>query len=378
MMSTNELPTPQLASDNYREIIGRNIVKILDATSCSQNDLAKKLQEFGLNVNQGNVSKYINKKIKIQLSVIIAICEIFNVSIYDLSSENFEFHNSSITTDPSAIEKVNPNDSNLVIPKLGRKFITNPEDEDFEGYLQKYHCYFFPTLSKEKELLTGKLELYPGTTCCEATFSLKTNRKKHGKPIYKYYTGCAIISKAVEACYILLSSPKEGEICLINIRHFSIRHQELECRMAEVITNGAGERHFPTIHRMLLSCEPIKNEHLLYLSPHLHLNSSDIRIKKEYLENLGTVSKEYQDLIEHLTHKISPVEIYDFKEDYVISNAKQFLSKEDTRLFLSTLRECSYKVRYNKVSNKLDETVRELLLSLGYYADKESNAKHEE
>ena len=198
---------------------------------------------------------------------------------------------------------------------------------------------------------------------------LNTNKKKHGKTVYKYYTGCAIISKAVESCYIVLSSPKEGEICIINLRHFFIRHQDLDCRMAEVITNGAGECHFPTVHRMLLSRVPIKEEHLQYITPHLHLNSSDIHIKKEDLKKLEIETESYKDLIEHLLHRIKPIEIYDFKEDYVISNAKQFLSKEETRLFLSAVRNNSYKVRYNKVSNKLDETVRELLLSLGYYDD---------
>lgn len=197
----------------------------------------------------------------------------------------------------------------------------------------------------------------------------KNQQKRNGNAVYKYYTGCAIISKAVEAFYIILSSPKEGEICIINLRHFFIRHQDLDCRMAEVITNGAGERHFPTVHRMLLSRESIKKEHLQYLIPHLHLNSSDIHIKKEDLEKLKKESKTYKDLIEHLLYKITPIEIYDFKEDYVISNAKQFLSKDETRQFLSIIRNNSYKTRYNKVSNKVDEIVRELLISLGYYTD---------
>ena len=140
--------------------------------------------------------------------------------------------------------------------------------------------------------------------------------------------------------------------------------------MTEVITNSAGERHFPTIHRMLLSRIPIKEEHLPYLIPHLHLNSNNIHIKKEEIEKMKAESETYKTLIEHLLYQINSVEIFDLKEDYIISNAKQFLSKDETRFFLSTIRDKAYKVRYNKVSNKLDETIYELLLSLGYYNDK--------
>ena len=143
--------------------------------------------------------------------------------------------------------------------------------------------------------------------------------------------------------------------------------------MAEVITNGAGERHFPTVHRMLLSRSPIKDEHLPYLTPHLHLNSSNIFIKKEDLETLENKSVHHKDLIEHLLHRVAPIPTYEFKEDYVISNAGQFLTKDETRIFLSEIRDKAQKTRYNKVSNKLDETVRDLLLSLGYYTDTEGN-----
>lgn len=368
-MCTNELKSPKMASDEYAKIIAENLKKLIEATDYSQNSLSLKLKELGLDVNQGTISKYINGLSNVQLSVIIKLCDIFQISISDLADQNFEYNNYSITTNKTYSEKDNARNSGLIIPNLGKKFITNPQDEDFRGYLQKYYCYFFPTLSQEKEILIGELELSEGLSYCEATLSLKTNKKRNGNAVYKYYTGCAIISKAVEAFYIILSSPKEGEICIINLRHFFIRHQDLDCRMAEVITNGAGERHFPTVHRMLLSRESIKKEHLQYLIPHLHLNSSDIHIKKEDLEKLKKESKTYKDLIEHLLYKITPIEIYDFKEDYVISNAKQFLSKDETRQFLSIIRNNSYKTRYNKVSNKVDEIVRELLISLGYYTD---------
>ena len=169
---------------------------------------------------------------------------------------------------------------------------------------------------------------------------------------------------------------ENGIRCLTeNPFDFFIRHQTLDCRMAEVLTTSAGERHFPTIHRMLLSRTPIKEEHIPHIIPHLYLNSSNISINKDEIQKLAEHSLQYQNLIEHLLHNVTPVEAYNLKEDYVLSNASQFLSsKEETRLFLSELRNASHKMRYNKVSNKLDETVRELLLSLGYYKNPDKEA----
>ena len=67
-----------------------------------------------------------------------------------------------------------------------------------------------------------------------------------------------------------------------------------------------------------------------------------------------------------------------FKEDYVRSNAQRYLQvekqedKKEVRLFMSAVRNGSYKIRYNKVSNKVDQYVHDLLVSLGYYAKTES------
>ena len=364
-MNTKSLPTPEEASVKYTSIITENLKKLLKATGYSQNRLSQLLEEHGLNLNQGTLSKYINDNSKIQLSVVVKICEIFDISISDLVDEHFQYESRVISLEEL---KMNSEDSNLVISKLGEKFITNPKNEYFRGYLQDYYCYFYPTLSGEEKLLTGILKLKGDSFYCEAELRLDTNLTIEGRKVYKHYTGCAVISKAVQSVYIILSSPEDGELCFINLRYFFIRHQTLDCRMAEVLTTSAGERHFPTIHRMLLSRTPIAEEHLRNIIPHLYLNSSSINIRKDEIQKLAEHSQQYKNLIEHLIHSVTPTEVYNLKEDFVLSNANQILaSKEEARLFLSELRKMSLKMRYNKVSNKLDETVRELLLSLGYY-----------
>lgn len=364
-MDNFTIPTPKQLNKEYSAIIGRNLKKIIDSSEYTQNGLVDKLKDLGVQINQGTLSKIINGKADIQLSVVIKLCDILKISISDLSSENFQYHVSSASADSLESEKRTDKFSS----KAESKFITDPENQNFRGYLQKYYCYFYPTLSGENELLSGELELHPNGSYCHASFKLNTNKQINGKPIYKIYTGCAIISTSVDSCYVLLISSEEGELCLINFRHFYIRHQFLDCRMAEVITNGAGDQHYPTIHRMLLSRAPIKKEHLTLISPHLHLNNSTIQINADSLNNLSNESPQYSTLVEHLTHKIKCTSMYSFKENYVVSNAEQLLSKDEARIFLLKLRDNAFKVRYNKISNKVDESVRKTLRALGYYED---------
>ena len=365
-MNTEDYKTPKDASEEMEEIIIQNLRKIVALPRYSQHKLVELFAQRGLTVNQGTLSKYVNGTEHVQLSVIVKLCEILEISITDIVSPQFDCDRLYTMSESTKIKQ-----EELLVKyvqlQLGGKFILNPKDRQFQGYMQSYFCYFFPTLSNEDRILEGKMELEDKGAYCGVEFHLKTNKTRNGESVWKHYNGCAIISRAVEACYVILSSADEGEVCMINFRHFFIRHQELDCRMAETLTTGAGERHFPTVHRMLISREEIKPEHIRCILPHMHLNSNTIQIEKEKIESLA--AEEYSELIEHLIGKIKPIEVYNMKEDYVVSNAGQFLSKGDARNFLSIVWGNSLGVRYNKVSNKVDENVRGLLLSYGYYGE---------
>lgn len=364
--------SPVDMSAMYRSRIVKNLEKLMTATKTSQNALAQQLSDSGLRINQGTISKYLKGELDIQLSVIIKICEIFKIPIEELVSDSYLYKEREIIIDQEQVTAVRQEKTGLFIPELGNKFITDPDDLDFNGYLQTYHVYFFPTLSSEERILTGTLTLAKDGNVCAASLLLNTNRKNRDGAIYKTYSGCALISTSVHAMYIILSSPEEGELCLINLRHFFIRHQKLNCRMAEVITNAAGETHAPTVHRMLLSREEIREADIESIKSQLHLNSNDILISEAELGAFAERSQDHADLVEHLTKVVRPVSLYSFKEDFVRSNAMQFLTKEAVLQTLSEIRNHSYKMRYNKVSSRVDETVHNMLRYLGYYQDQEA------
>ena len=368
--------TPKELSRIYNDRVVENIKKLLVSQKISQNALVDILRNHGLDMNQGTLSKYLSGTAEVQFSVIVKICEVFDISITDFVSERFLYLDMDISTDKQVVEEsleqADPKDTVLYIPKLGNKFISNSDDLDFRGWVQSYWIYFFPTLSNVQEVLKGRLVLSKSEVSgvCEACLTLDTNHtNRDGTPIVKKYTGCAIISTSVHSLYIILSSEEEGELCMLNMRHFFIRHQNLDCRMASVLTNSAGEGHVPTVHRALISREDIRDKDLALILPQLHLNSSDIVIRESALKELSEKSEEYGKLVDHLTHLVEAERVFFFKEDYVRSNAFQFLKdKKYTCVFMSEVRDLAYKMRYNKVSNKVDENIHTLLRNLGYYA----------
>lgn len=339
----------------------------------SQNKLAATLKENGLNIQQSTISKYVNGEIPIPLSVIILLCRHYKWRIEDFASEDFTPNLSGISTDPQEIRSLSDKDAVLLIPHLGEKFISDAKDKHFRGYLQKYHCYFYPTISREERIIHAELTLREDADSahiCIANLTIKNTQVFNQNAIVKEYSGCAVISDAVDGMYILLSSPSEGEICMINLRHFFIRHQNLDCRMAMAITNSAGQSHAPTVHRMLLSRCEIRPEHLEELKPVLLLNNNHILISKEDMEKLSQAHQEYLPLIQHITapETAQSHTFYRLRESYMHANAIQFLGcKRLANEFVLAARRLSLADRYNKISNKVDETVHALLLERGYF-----------
>ena len=216
--------------------------------------------------------------------------------------------------------------------------------------------------------MTGTLTLEACGSVCEARLELNTGKIANGAPVKKHYRGRVVISTAIDAVYILLSSAVEGDLSIISFRHFHLPHRPLDCRIAAVLTNEPGEFHSPTMYRMFLSRMPLKPEHLPLILPHLKLNTGSIEIQKANFERLMRNEPEYANLMNTLT-MIPAAETYHWTEDYVLGVATHFLRKEDIPLFLTRIREISTNSNFNKASRRANSHARKLLLSLGYYQD---------
>lgn len=357
---------PKELNAAYEDAIRRNLDALMRAEKLSQSQLSAKLAERGLDLSQGNLSLILSGKKHIPLSLVVHLCGLFQISLEDLTDENF----GGARLAAAQMPQVYSDDLLNLLPSLGDSFITDPAAPEFQGYLQTYHFYMQPTLSYETRLLTGTMTLEACGTVCEASLDLNTGKIASGKPLHKHYRGRVIIAKAIDAVYILLASSIEGDFSIISFRHFHLPHQPLDCRVAAVLTNEAGEFHSPTMHRMFLSRMPIQPEHLPLLMPHLQLNGSAVTIPAEKLDRLCRNRPKYAELLTALS-MIPPSPTYYWTEDYVVGVAKHFLPKEEIPIFLTRVREITNHATSNKASRRANTLVRNLLLSLGYYHDYE-------
>ena len=104
--------------------------------------------------------------------------------------------------------------------------------------------------------------------------------------------------------------------------------------------------------------------------PLLRLNSSDIIINREGMDVLKQKGNIPKDIIEQLEKECRPQEFYIFKENYFRSVLELRLPKIERKKikeYIAKVREQSFSYKFNKVSKKLDDNIRQLLMTLGYY-----------
>lgn len=356
---------PKELNLQYENAIRSKLDALMRARDYSQNRLAAILKERGLDIGQGNLSLILSGSRHFPLSLVVHLCDIFDISLADLVDENFGGARQVGTGGPKG--QVYSNDLLQLVPYLGDAFLTDPSRPEFQGYLQTYYVYMRPTLSFVKKLQTGILTLKASGAVCEATLQIHCDEKVEGECVCKVYTGRAMISTTVDAVYVLLTSPIEGDLSVISFRHSHRPHQPLNCRIASVLTNSAGEFHAPTVLRMFLSRVPIAEEHHPLLIPHLYLNERDITIKADRLAELQQEHSEYGPLIDFLT-QIPPTSTYYWSEESVMGLGRYFLSGQQLYTFLSQLRGVSHTPYQNKASHTADLQIRNLLLMLGYYS----------
>lgn len=253
-------------------------------------------------------------------------------------------------------------------------FVTDPNSILFSSVMQTYYCYFYPTVSSENRtidsMLKGTLSFEPNGDECKVVLKIDTKKKKNNNVVYKTYEGTAVISSTVHNVHCTLRSEEIGEYCYIIFRHFHLNYALQDCHMASVLSTssaGSGRERYPTVLRMFLSREEIRTEDLKFLAPHLWLNYSQITISEEGLLALKDISSDYSGIVEDLFNKADQEYMFLFKEKDVVSLAKNYLDNTEVNRFLTELRLQSYAYRYNKVSDTVETSVRDLLISLGYY-----------
>ena len=339
---------------------------------------------YGVDVNPGDISKYYNNKNSPPPVVLMAMAQAADISIAELMENAFnEMQKKRRLNDEKATDSVQESASELddgsllkITTAASKALITNPSDMAFQGYLGSYYAYFTPTFSSGKGLLKGQLTLNPVGQAVRAHFELETtHRNEDGNIAKKVYDGSFVYSSAVTCCYCILSSKDVGEMCFLMFNHFQINHQNLDCCLAVSMTASAGgAERSPTIHRMLLSRDEIRDADLDELAPLLKLNNSELVIPQYALEELAKSNSEYAAVMKHIlsSSKQETQPHYRLRETMIREMAQSTgkMLENDTVPLIAALRAAAVSSRYNKVSWKADKLVHDFLIGKGYYKRK--------
>lgn len=367
----------------FYNTVRNNIKKFMAFRNLDQSSFLSYIEEknTGPVIDRTTFYRFMNSILKkVSLYFLHICCKSFSLSIDNLVSNNFnpkenieEFNKKF--SDYYAAKHINNLSEDFFSFPQNEIFISNPDSPILKNYMQTYYCYYYSTVSSENKasnpkdsIIKGTLNINKDGTKCVAELSIDTKKRNDNGHIYKIYTGRVVICPSIQSVHVILYLP-EGEFCFIIFRYSHLNTTKQLCRVAEVLsTSSTLDRRYPTVHRMLLSNEPIKDKDLPVISPYLCLNYSDITISKKALSTLRNKSTKYYDIIENIPKKECE-EMYRIKEDKVSSIAQDYLDEGELVEFITELRTRSLAYRYNKVSAIADANIKNLLDHLGYYKE---------
>lgn len=244
-----------------------------------------------------------------------------------------------------------------------QQLASNANSSLFNGYLGTYFCYYHSTVRHKHEIIQATLELSLNAedNTCDATMKIVLKDPK-------IYEGKLLILDKLNVCYCLLHGKSTGELCLLVWEYFGINGetQQLEYRIAEVVTASAGGGNRPVAHRMLISYRELSQKELELIAPQLKLNKRTILIKEKELEHFRWTYPQFQwafDMIE----KNATKEMYCHFPESVITGQREFsyqgrdISIEEAAMCVCLLRKYTNAPENNKVAQSTDEIVRIVL-----------------
>lgn len=381
----------------YYEInktVANNIIRLIEYKGLNANQVLQDIRKKdGYAITLPYLSRLLNHtdQTKMPLIFVMQCAEYFNVTVDDLLSECIDIsklERSNVQRNATVkiseiVERCNQ-ESYLCTESMNSKilgssviddsaFITNSSHVLFKSILQTYHCYFYPTASQETRLdssiLHGIFRIYNEQDKCKVELTINTSKKDLNKQtLVKTYKGYAIYSSATNSLYCILND--KIEYCFIIFRYHHLSYALQDCHMAMMLSSASATTdRYPTALRIFLSREEVEPKHIPLLAPHLKVNFSQISISDTELSSFKLEAPEYEHIINTMRDKLFAEKVYSFKERTVLSIASETLEGKELDKFITLLRSHSEAFHYIKVGNKANDTIRNLLKSLGYYSE---------
>lgn len=289
-------------SMELNQTICKNLEALLSARNISKRNFCQQLAAEKTSVTRAYFVKILQNPKYISPAFLLSCCDFFGITLQNLVSVNFnaeeyisndskehedylniqellsqherikEKADRNSDVHQESLQDLKNQSSDYLQPFIDTELIVDPAHSQFAGYIQDYYCYYYPTHSsenKEAKLLKGILRLEAKNTYCKATLTINTNTvDDNGNINYKVYTGYAAISATVNSMNCIMYSNALCEFCFIMFRHFKLNFGKQDCRIAEVLSSSsAAEDRRPTVLRMFLSKENIRDEDLKVIAP---------------------------------------------------------------------------------------------------------------
>lgn len=364
--------TPEYLNDQYSKRLFEKVSGLLSKKNISLQDLCDVLQQdCNITVDADTIGGFLSGEEMCSFPMLFLrkSCKLLGISMDELFSD---------VDAPDRSQQVSEqgHTNRLLIETAGSpSLITDPRDESFRGYLGTYYAYFTPTHSNQSDVLKGTLKFEDAETRVRARFEIDTGRRDESqKPYLKVYEGELIRSTTVSNCYCVLSSPQVGEMGFITFRYEPIFFGHRSCCLATAMTSSAGnEDRNPVVHRMFLSREVIKEEHLPGLVPFLSLNNNDILISKQDWDFIADSNSAYSEIMKSmLKNEKYKSDLYYCIRESTINDFFKYAEQDhgiQKASFVSALRAKGVSDRYNKVSKKAENAARNYLKENGYYSN---------
>lgn len=382
------------------KVICDNLQALIEARGFSYGEFCKQLAHEKTSVTRAQFHKIIRKPQSMSIAFVLSCCDFFGISLQNLCSKDFDpteyvYNDSNTHADYLNIKCLLDSKRSAVSEKEGTltgqgnlmdaiaaglrsckntDLVVDPSSSQFKGYLQDYYCYYFPTNSTQNKgddkIIKGILNLKEEDGFCKAVLTIDSGTvDEEGNINYKIYTGYTAISTSVNSVTCMMYSEDLCEFCFLMFRYFRLNFGKQHCRIAEVLSSSsATEDRRPTVLRMFLSKEAIKDEDVKMIAPAFSLNYSTVAIAKEDLEKIAKISTSHSKVVEELLNISSSKKMVFCKEYDIKQVGKRYLDTNmQTLQLVMQIRDKSYAYKYNKIGGKADDIVRALLLEKGYY-----------
>lgn len=327
----------------FQKIIGSNIERIRTRKGLSQKEVRVKCEDAGFPLSQSTISNVTNGG-NATIGSILAIAYALDVNVVEL------FDTSSFATTETA-----PSDEVNALVTKGQ-FVTDAASDMLKGYMGDFHTLFYKTSGAADELVRGTMHIGKngdGEGCiARLTLHIDEIDPSTGKPAEKIYSGPFFESQSMRACYFLLVNEQTSEVSMIITQHIYTTYNKIATIMGLAITTASGANRLPTVHRISLSREKIDGEKLESVKGQLLMNTTDIIMDLEQIEEIwkdNTIPLSFRELL-YKTYSKYPC--------FCIPEASLYdssLTEEEQDIYISRVRAVSKSPKYSKISRKTDD-----------------------